>query len=295
VSTLNVPGSRLHYEVLGSGPMLVLIPGATGDAEVFRPLAAALVKDFTVAIYDRRGFSRSRLTAAQDYTRRLATDADDAGRLIEQLDSGPAYVFGASSGAIVALELLTRLPDRVAALVPFEAPVMRQLAAGERWLGFFAHLYELYLSAGPGPALKEFRERTFAAEDQQVMISARGPSEHGAANTSYWFEHELRQYPAAELDLKTLAVYAPRIVPASGRLSCGHPAYQATAELSRTLNRPMIELPGGHTGPASHATDFARGLVVALEPYIRGRNGLSSATAVRSAGATRPHPGDVDD
>jgi hypothetical protein len=30
MSTLNVPGAQLSYEVSGSGPLLILIPGARG-------------------------------------------------------------------------------------------------------------------------------------------------------------------------------------------------------------------------------------------------------------------------
>jgi hypothetical protein len=36
MSTLKVPGAQLSYEVSGSGPLLILIPGASGAGEVFR-------------------------------------------------------------------------------------------------------------------------------------------------------------------------------------------------------------------------------------------------------------------
>jgi pimeloyl-ACP methyl ester carboxylesterase len=60
VSTLEVPGAILHYETQGSGPVLVLVPGANGEAGIFKPLADALQDAFTVVRYDRRGFSDSR-------------------------------------------------------------------------------------------------------------------------------------------------------------------------------------------------------------------------------------------
>jgi pimeloyl-ACP methyl ester carboxylesterase len=36
MNTLTVPGAQLYYEVSGDGPLLILIPGAKGEGEVFR-------------------------------------------------------------------------------------------------------------------------------------------------------------------------------------------------------------------------------------------------------------------
>jgi acetyltransferase/esterase len=69
MDTFDVPGARLYYETHGSGPLLVMIPGASGAADGFRRVAEQLGAHYTVAIYDRRGFSRSQLTGEQDYDR----------------------------------------------------------------------------------------------------------------------------------------------------------------------------------------------------------------------------------
>src|SRR5262245_11202834 len=100
--TLNVQGARLAFETHGSGPLLLMVPGSSGTGDSFRPVTRHLTARYTVALYDRRGFSRSRLRGPQDYDRRLETDADDVGRLLEHLSDEPATVFGVSSGAIVA-------------------------------------------------------------------------------------------------------------------------------------------------------------------------------------------------
>jgi pimeloyl-ACP methyl ester carboxylesterase len=57
--TLQVPGATLYYEVSGSGPMLLLIPGGPADAGVFADLAGFLADRYTVVAYDPRGNSRS--------------------------------------------------------------------------------------------------------------------------------------------------------------------------------------------------------------------------------------------
>jgi pimeloyl-ACP methyl ester carboxylesterase len=257
----DVPGARLYYETHGSGPLMVMIPGASGVADSFRMVAEHLTAHYTVAIYDRRGFSRSELAGPQDYDRRLETDADDVRRLIEHLGGQPAAIFGASSGAIVALTLLTRHPSVVRKLIPFEPPVMRQLSDGQKWIDFFTEVYGLYLQAGIEPALTKFRDRAFPPSDRQVM--ARAPKND--ANATYWFEHELRQYPAVELDLDALASHADRIVLATGRESHGYPCRDVNVELGKKLGRDVIELPGGHVGCIAHPAEFARELVHVLE------------------------------
>src|SRR5260370_33524 len=94
MSTLKVPSAQLFYEVSGSGPLLILIPGASGVGEVFRQVAHELISRYQVVTYDRRGFSRSHLVGPQNYDHRLSTDIDDVRRLIEHLTDQPVTVFG---------------------------------------------------------------------------------------------------------------------------------------------------------------------------------------------------------
>jgi acetyltransferase/esterase len=262
-SILDVPGARLYYETHGSGPLMIMVPGASGTADSFKTVAEHLVAHYTVVVYDRRGFSRSRLDGPHDYHRRLETDADDVRRLIEHLSHEPATIFGGSSGAIVALEVLTRHPSVVRALVPHEPPAVRLLADGQEWIDFFFEVYDLYRQSGIEPALKKFREQAFAESDRQVM--ARAPrNEYTLANATYWFEHELRQYPAVDLDLDALKAHADRIVLMAGRESRGYPTYEVNVQLSKKLGRKLIELPGGHIGFLTQPAEFACGFVQAL-------------------------------
>lgn len=260
MTTVDVPGARLSYRTSGSGPLLVAVPGASGVGASFQALAGHLAARFTVLTYDRRGFGRSELTGPQDYQRRLDTDADDLRRLVEHAGIGPAAVFGTSSGAIVALAALAAHPSAVRAVVAYEPPLLRLLADGSRWAATFADLYDRYRRDGVGPALEEFRRRTFPESDRRIM--ARAPRDD--ANATYWFEHELRQYPLADLDLTALAALADRIVPAAGRDGAGYPAHDAALELGRRLDRLVLPLPGGHVGFHTDPASFARELAHAL-------------------------------
>jgi acetyltransferase/esterase len=259
MSVLDVPGARLYYETHGHGPHLIMVPGASGTADSFRMVAKHLAAHYTVVLYDRRGFSRSQLDGPQDYALRLQTDADDVRRLIQHLVDAPATVFGTSSGGIVVLELLTRHPEAVGTLIPFEPPAVLQLPDGQKWVDFFHEVYDLYRRSGIGPAMQEFRMRAFPDTDRRAM--AQAPKNE--ANATYWFEHELRQYPAVELDLDALARHAERIMLRVGREARGYPAHEVNLVLGRKLGREVVELPGGHVGFISHPAEFAGGLLQA--------------------------------
>jgi hypothetical protein len=163
----------------------------------------------------------------------------------------------------------------VRTLVPFEPPAVKQLADGQKWLDFFYEVYDLYRHSGIEPARKTFREHAFAESDWQVMARAMDPK-NGAyirANATYWFEHELRQYPAVDLDLDALKAYADRIVLVAGRESRGYPAYEVNVALGKKLGRDVIELPGGHVGYVTQPAAFARAFVQALARTGHGPKG----------------------
>ena len=96
--TLKVPGATLHYEVRGTGPVLLLIPGGPADSSVFAPIRSVLSERYTVVTYDPRGLSRSTLDdEPQDIS--VQTFADDAHELLAAINTEPAYVLGSSGGA----------------------------------------------------------------------------------------------------------------------------------------------------------------------------------------------------
>lgn len=136
--TLKVPGATLRYEVRGRGPVLLLIAGGGGDAGIFEPVADALADRYTVVTYDPRGHSRSPLDGP-DVDQRVGEQADDACQLLAHVapDGAPAYVFGSSSGAIVAVELLVRHPERLARVVAHEPVLVGLLPDAAEQHAFF--------------------------------------------------------------------------------------------------------------------------------------------------------------
>lgn len=265
---LKVPGAQLSYDVSGSGPLLILIPGASGTGESFRPLEHQLISHYQVVTYDRRGFSRSTLDGPQDDIHRLTTDADDVRRLIEHVTDQPAIVFGSSSGAIVALEVLSRFPEHVQLVVAHEPPAVTLLPNAATWLTFFEGVYDTARKEGVAIAQRQFAEGVLGSADRQVMERVRrkqaNANDYFLANARYWIEHELRQYPRSELNLVALAAHAERIVLAGGQASHDQMTYQPNTVLAHQLGCDVIHFPGGHLGFLSFPEEFAKALVTVL-------------------------------
>jgi acetyltransferase/esterase len=249
MSTLTVPGAQLSYEVSGSGPLLLLIP------------------HYQVVTYDRRGFSRSSLDGSQDYAHRLAIDADDVRRLIEHLTDQPTVLFGSSSGAIVALEVLSRSPEQVKTVVAHEPPAVKLLPDASKWLAFFDGVYETYRKLGVPEAMHQFASGVFGSIDHQVLHHAmrEHANEYTLLNATYWMEHELRQYPRAELDLAKLSANAERIVLACGREALEQLPSQPNRALAKQLGLEIVPFPGGHLGFLSSPSEFASELFAVLK------------------------------
>ena len=79
----------LYFEVRGSGPPVLFIMGATGDAGHFSTVAEQLADEFTALTYDRRGNSRSSRPPGWDTTT-VEEQADDAAGLLRALELAPA-------------------------------------------------------------------------------------------------------------------------------------------------------------------------------------------------------------
>lgn len=114
-------GSSIAFERSGSGPALILVGGAFCDhraRSAGTPLAAELSQRFSVYCYDRR--ARGESSHVPPY--RLEREVEDLKALLQEA-GGRAFVYGHSSGAILALEAaLAGLP--IAKLALYEPPLV---------------------------------------------------------------------------------------------------------------------------------------------------------------------------
>lgn len=149
-----VNGCRLHAEVRGTGPTILIIGAASDDAEMFRPIAERLT-GFTVVTYDPRGTLRS---SRDGWPCDSARHADDAAELLRALGLGAdaggghtgADVFGASAGGIVAVQLALRHPETVRRVTVFEPGYFQLTASGRDLAARVGAQVDRHLAAHPG-------------------------------------------------------------------------------------------------------------------------------------------------
>ncbi|RMY37635.1 hypothetical protein D0866_03133 [Hortaea werneckii] len=266
---LDVANATLYYETLGTGPLLLCISGANGSCDIWKPLSMQLRKHFTICSYDRRGFSRSVLTGAQDYDHRLQTDADDAAALIQHLsgDDEPATVLGNSSGAVVGLELLIRHPETVRNLLCHEPPLASLLEDCETIRIEHREIYNLYRKQGIAPAALRFAESIKAGPETQGLLRSMDPKAgpYNFANSMYWFERELGIYAVSTLDMEALRKESRKLILINGEDSDPEALqYRPNVKMAGMFGGEVQIVPGGHVGFALKAKAFAEGIYALL-------------------------------
>lgn len=103
MATFNANGIRLHYEIEGEGPPLLLISGLGGHSGVWATVKPLFTPHFTVITFDNRGTGQSDVPPGP-YT--IDQMGHDTAALIEGLGLGPVNVVGWSLGGSVLQSLL---------------------------------------------------------------------------------------------------------------------------------------------------------------------------------------------
>ncbi len=159
-------GTAIAYDRSGEGPALILVTGASATRTDAAALAATLSPAFTVFAYDRRARGDSGDTAPYAVER----EVDDIEALIDEA-GGSAYVFGHSSGAVLALEAARLLPAKITKLALYEPPFIIDEHHPRMPKGFPAHLNELVASGRRGDAAESFA--AFVGTPPEVIAQMR--------------------------------------------------------------------------------------------------------------------------
>lgn len=147
-------GTPIAFDRSGTGPALVLVDGALcyRESGPMRSLAALLAPHFTVYTYDRRGRGDSGDTAPYMVER----EVDDIEALINAA-GGSAYVYGISSGAVLALEAASRLKS-IRKLALYEAPFIVDSTHPPRPDDYLTRMDQLIELERRGDAVKLFMQ-----------------------------------------------------------------------------------------------------------------------------------------
>lgn len=108
-------GTRLAYQVLGSGPPLLLISGQASDHHIWTGVREAFATRHSVVTFDHRGTGDSDKPEAPPYsTRGFAADAI---AVLDHLGISRAHAYGISMGGRIGQWLGIDHPQRLGALV----------------------------------------------------------------------------------------------------------------------------------------------------------------------------------
>lgn len=139
---ISADGTPIAYDRMGEGPALIQVFGATAT----RALGAQ--RDdadgnthFTTYFYDRRGRGDSG-DSADTATNAIEREIDDLEAMIDAA-GGSAFVFGHSSGAVLALRAAARLGNKIKKLALYEPPFVIDNSRAPIPADYVAHLREL--------------------------------------------------------------------------------------------------------------------------------------------------------
>lgn len=115
-------GVRLHYDIEGAGPPLLLHLGAGGDSNLWREAGYVepLSKSYACILFDHRGHGKSDHPSSVE-ANHIDRYSDDVVALIEHLGHESVSFFGWSNAVTVGLKAAQEFPDVFDAMVMFGA------------------------------------------------------------------------------------------------------------------------------------------------------------------------------
>ncbi len=201
-------GTIITYDKKGLGPLLILVLGALNRRSQGKKLTELLADRFTVVSYDRRGKGDSTDTLPYSTDK----EVEDIEALIDE-SGGNAYLYGHSSGCVLALMAAKKLSDKVKALALYELPYNADHSAQEKAKAYRKELAEYIAEDKRGEAVALFI-KSVGVSDKQVAAMERLPMWKGLtamAHTLIYDTVELMEaYPtlnSESIPVRTLVMY----------------------------------------------------------------------------------------
>ena len=263
-ATFSVPGACLYYEVRGSGPVLLMMPGGPADASAFRNIAGHLASNYTVVTYDPRGLSHSNLEAPLDGKRIVQIFADDVHRLLAHMTREKAFVFASSGGATIGLELAACHSGQIDTIVPHEPPSPTLVPDTARIRVGMHEVVDTYKSGDFGGAFQKFSALIEMHGEAPPPPPQGEPTPEAAEamammqkNMTLFFGDYMEAIADYEPDIEAMRKASCRIIPGVGEDSEGELAHKGGLGLAKQLGTRAAVFPGAHSGFDSHPAAFA--------------------------------------
>ena len=218
-TTISADGTPIVYDRAGQGPAVIFVLGATatrglaaqqGDADDDTP--------FTAYVYDRRGRGDSGDTPPYAVEREI----EDLEAMIDAA-GGSAFVFGHSSGAVLALRAAGQLGDKIKKVALYEPPFIIDDSRPPIPADYVAHLRELSAAGRKEDALIYF-----------MTVAVGIPAEYidGMKHAPFW---------ASSVKVAHTISYDGEIM---GETMYGNPA---TLEPFASITTPTLVMVGGNS------------------------------------------------
>lgn len=278
VGWVETEGDKLYYEVRGEGVPLLLIPGGGGDGDHYLPIADILSAEYKVITYDRRANSRSTMNFPHDFD--VKQQSRDAAAVIHAVGERSAFVFGNSSGAVIALDMAATQPESVRAVVVHEAPLPCFLEEAEKWKQFFESCYYIAHRFGSSlgatkfffgiemPAVQlikaELRANKYAGKEQNSSDESRISSK---AATDILIKNELLPITGYFPDIKKIKGNGVKVYIAIGEYGQRRNTWyaRASAIMAEQLNCEMVVFYGHHGSYMDHPEEWLPALKQLLD------------------------------
>jgi pimeloyl-ACP methyl ester carboxylesterase len=216
-----VNGVELEYEVQGTGEPVLLIDMLFPDATAPFASQPALADGYRLIRYHKRGWVGSTHTPGPVT---IAEQAADAAALLDVLGIRRAHIVGHSSGAAIGAQLALDHPERVHTLTLLELS-FTSLPAGQAFLQGAGPVFDAYASGDHAGAIAMF----VTAASGLDWDTCRAVLERNIPGIVTQAIKDADTFFGIEL---------PSLV-----------EWSLTAEQAARINRPVLSVLGGKTGP----------------------------------------------
>ena len=242
-------GTPIAFDQTGQGPALILVTGATATRSAAATISAHLAPHFTVLAYDRRGRGDSGDTPPYAVER----EVEDIDALITYA-GGSAFVFGHSSGAVLALEAAQLLPSRITKLALYEPPFIIDDSRPPVPQNYIPHLNELIAAGRQAEAVEYFMTAAILVPPQAVAQMRNTPMWPQIVATAHTIPYDgTVMGDTMSGNPSTIRKYASVTVPTLVMVGGASPSFfhNGTQTLANILPHAQHSLlPGQDHGPA---------------------------------------------
>jgi pimeloyl-ACP methyl ester carboxylesterase len=261
-------GDELYYEVRGQGAPLLMIPGGGGDGGSYSAVADILSDEFKIIAYDRRANARSTMSDPQNFE--ISQQSRDAVAILRAVGETSAFIFGNSSGAVIALDMARTQTQAVRAIVVHEPPLARVHPQARKWQRLFAAVYCTAFRFGTTLAMlrfafgigidSSFRQTTRAARAMKAYREKSGECYLSQkVTTDFFLKQELLPVTNYLPDIEIIKKNRVRVFMAVGKKSLDKKRFYAqTAQiLSDRLGCETVIFPGHHASFVDMPAEWA--------------------------------------